>query len=82
MYDSVEEYNYRKQIFESNLNFVEDFNSRNDHLKLKVNRFADITDEEYSKMLNSESSLKGFESLNVPKLSENLKRKDAVDWST
>jgi C1A family cysteine protease len=49
IYLTNEEYNYRFSIFSSNFNYVYDSNSRNRSVTLALNKFADMTNNEFSK---------------------------------
>jgi len=51
-YQTKEDYNYKKKIFESNLAKINKFNSENHTHKLAINEFADLTDDEFIKMYN------------------------------
>jgi cathepsin L len=51
-YVSMEEQNERFQIFKSNLDLINEHNSKNLGYTLRANRFADITTEEYNRMLS------------------------------
>ncbi|KAK8794814.1 hypothetical protein WA158_001795 [Blastocystis sp. Blastoise] len=42
------EYNFRKQVYDSNLKFINEFNRRNETFQLGLTRFTDLTSEEYS----------------------------------
>jgi len=44
-------YNKRLQIFEKNLEYIEEFNRKNPHMTLGVTEFADLTHEEYLQLL-------------------------------
>jgi hypothetical protein len=49
-YSSKEEYEQRKAIFSANLKYVTEHNSRNDvSWTASINKFSDLTDEEFSK---------------------------------
>jgi len=46
-----DEFQNRYQIFRKNLNFINDFNAKNDEMTLAVNQFADLTHPEFKRYL-------------------------------
>lgn len=50
-YLTKEEYNARLQIFKNNLDLIKNHNAEKEGFELGVNKFADISQEEYEKML-------------------------------
>ncbi|KAG7034326.1 Germination-specific cysteine protease 1, partial [Cucurbita argyrosperma subsp. argyrosperma] len=57
-YNGIEEQEKRFQIFRENLNFIDDHNSENRTYKVGLNRFADLTNDEYrAAYLGTRSSL-------------------------
>lgn len=79
-YATTQEYNFRKQIFEKNLKYIEDFNSQGKSWTLGVNNFADMTKEEVKKYMgyvkptaNGAKSLGTIEASSTPNDEE-------IDW--
>jgi C1A family cysteine protease len=70
-YATVNEYEFRKQIFESNLAFIEEFNSQGKTWTLAVNNFADMTKEEVKRFMGfsnfKESGMKPLRTITAPK---------------
>ncbi|XP_065839389.1 cysteine proteinase 1-like [Oscarella lobularis] len=51
-YESAQEYDRRLEIYRANKNLVDDFNSKNADVQMSLNRFADMSPEEFkSKVL-------------------------------
>lgn len=81
VYNALGEKDKRFQIFKDNLRFIDDHNSQNRTYKLGLNRFADLTNEEYrSKFLGTKKlgGKKKFGDRYAPKVGDNLP--DSVDW--
>jgi len=49
-YDTVEESIKRKAIFAYNYRRIEEYNAKNDHTILEINKFADMADEEFEQI--------------------------------
>ena len=75
-YSSEDEYHIRLKLFERSLRIIEDHNSRNLSYTLGVNRFADLTKEEYKKFLGYRP--RGEKHYQEAQLDSNIK--DAIDW--
>ena len=79
-FSTKEEFNLRADIFKSNLAYINDVNARNDATyTLAVNKFADMTKEEFKKFLgrnntthnNARSEYKVLDESSIP---------DSIDW--
>lgn len=42
-----DEFQFRYRVFRNNLNYIRDFNARNDNFTLKMNQFGDLTNAEF-----------------------------------
>jgi C1A family cysteine protease len=51
-YSSIEEYNYRYDIFVENYNYIQSHNSQNRTYTLSLNKFADLSYDEYQRYSN------------------------------
>jgi hypothetical protein len=81
VYNALGEKDKRFQIFKDNLRYIDDHNSQNRSYKLGLNRFADLTNEEYrSKFLGTKKlgGKKKFSDRYAPKVGDKLP--DSVDW--
>lgn len=81
VYNALGEKDGRFQIFKDNLRYIDAHNSQDRTYKLGLNRFADLTNEEYrSKYLGTKKlgSKKRLSDRYAPKDSDNLP--DSVDW--
>jgi cathepsin L len=62
IYSNIEEYQKRKEIFEKNLQFIENHNKKKDiTFKLGINQFSDLTQEEIQNILMPKPSIKRSE---------------------
>ncbi|KAL5559083.1 hypothetical protein UlMin_035294 [Ulmus minor] len=79
-YNALGEKEKRFEIFKDNLRYIDDHNSQNLPYKLGLNRFADLTNEEYrSKYLGTKASgKKKISNRYAPRVGESLP--DSVDW--
>lgn len=50
VYNALGEKDKRFQVFKDNLGFIDDHNAQNNTYQLGLNRFADMTNEEYRSM--------------------------------
>ncbi|PIA57980.1 hypothetical protein AQUCO_00500126v1 [Aquilegia coerulea] len=80
-YGDVNEWNHRFKIYQSNVDFIDNFNSQNNSFKLIDNQFADLTNEEFRVMYlgykPSNATLNAtrrFENISIKDMSDN------VDW--
>ncbi|CAH1110214.1 unnamed protein product [Psylliodes chrysocephalus] len=82
-YNIVEE-KLRFQIFKDNLKKIEEHNVRYEDGEVRyylgVNQFADMTDEEFSDMLQLQVSNKPKIMANVQEFSKDLKVPDSINW--
>ncbi|CAI2373112.1 unnamed protein product [Moneuplotes crassus] len=82
-YQSEEEYNFRKNIFEANLKTINEHNAKGVSFTMGTNAFTDWTDEEYKRMLGYKSNRntpQEFRNLgDLPTNCKNLPRK-SIDW--
>jgi xylem cysteine proteinase len=80
---TVDEYEFRKQIFKNNLDYIAQFNSQGKSWTIGVNKFADMTKEEVKShmgLMPQPSGLKSFVPIQAPKdTSANDKDKDWRD---
>ena len=74
-YDSLIEFEKRMEIFKENIHFIEDHNSKNLPFKLGVNRFADMSNDEFM----SNNRMLPFQQ-KCDKFSATSTSPDAVDW--
>jgi C1A family cysteine protease len=78
-YNTEDEYNYRRAIFEMNLDLIETENSKGHSYTLGINQFADWTLEEFKAILGyrqmSDHSNLSVTGTRVPKSDEN------IDWT-
>ena len=74
-YDNGNEYDMRFKIFERNVNFIDDHNSKNSLFTLGINKFTDLSKEEYRKMLGYKPINK---KTNLKQITGNVAEK--VDW--
>lgn len=78
-YATVEEYNFRFNIFNQNLKFIEEFNSKpNQTSTMGLNHLADKTPSEIKMMLG----YKAPEGINMTAAEFEETLEDAVDWRT
>ncbi|KAJ4701705.1 Cysteine proteinase [Melia azedarach] len=85
VYNALDEKEKRFEIFKDNLRFIDEHNSENRTYKVGLNRFADLTNDEYRSMYlgarsgASKSSLKAKRSNRYqPRVGESLP--ESVDW--
>jgi len=86
-YASHQEELYRLQVWNSNAEYVARHNAEADSGKhtfwLAMNRFADLTSQEFGRMYNGyNATLKTVQSSNVFTYDENVAVPDSVDWRT
>jgi len=79
-YNSVEEYEFRRNIFMNNLDYIEEFNSQGHTWWLGVNQFTDMTDEEFRQFLGYKPQKTGLKPLDTIKAPENVINDEAIDW--
>lgn len=79
-YNGLGEKEKRFEIFKDNLRFIDEHNAQDLSFKLGLNRFADLTNEEYrAKYLGTKvSGKKKVSQRYAPRLGEELP--DSVDW--
>ena len=75
--NNEEEYQMRLKIFENNLKKIDEFNSKNNSYQLGVNKFADMTEAEYRKMLGYISTKS-----NQTSSPSGVVVANAIDWRT
>ena len=79
-YGTKEEYEFRLEQFRKSLQKVREHNSRNDvTYSLGINKFSDITHEEYKKMLGFKKPL-GVRRTSISILDTSVEGAEAVDW--
>ncbi|OMJ85779.1 hypothetical protein SteCoe_12849 [Stentor coeruleus] len=85
IYKSQAEFDYRLKVYQDNLSLIRMHNSIDEHLVLKANKFADLTNEEFKALYTSEiphnleSSQSTYQDLNAsPPLSIDWRDKGAV----
>lgn len=80
-YTTQEEYEFRRHIFNKNMDYINKFNSEGHSWWLGVNQFTDLTDEEFKKFLGykpmDESTFKPLGTIRAPKGSPN---DSPIDW--
>lgn len=81
-YSTADEYIYRLNIFANNLDIIEKHNKLSKSWKMGVNKFADISHEEFvsSKLYLGEKSADPLKRTTIRSL--NNKAPEAVDWTT
>ncbi|KAJ8772838.1 hypothetical protein K2173_028015 [Erythroxylum novogranatense] len=82
-YNGLGEKERRFQIFKDNLRFIDEHNSENHTYRVGLNRFADITNEEYRAVYlgarrEGKKRLSKITSRYAPRVGESLR--DSVDW--
>jgi len=79
-YPSMQE-RYRFIVFQENLNYVNSFNSQNNDTKLGLNKFADLTSSEFSKIYASGAFQSPAKEANIAYNSHKPKNlPDTFDW--
>ena len=82
-YQTEEEFNFRKSIFEDNLKIINEHNAKGKSWTMGVNPFTDWTNEEYKRMLGYKSQKKTsdeFKELgDLPTNCKDIKHKN-IDW--
>jgi len=83
-YRSVNEYNYRLSVFKNNLNFIENHNRQNLGFTVAMNKFGDLTIEEYRALyLGSKINATNLvQSRNIHVYNPAIPMADDVDWRT
>jgi len=81
-YGTKEEFEFRSEVFKQNLEKIVEENSMNDvTYRLVINKFADMTPQEFKRMLGKRRSLAVQAAPAVP-VEENLTLPTSVDWRT
>lgn len=81
VYNALGEKDRRFEIFKDNLRYIDEHNAQDHTYKLGLNRFADLTNEEYrSTYLGTKKSIrkKKFSNRYAPKVGDKLP--ESVDW--
>lgn len=74
-YGTHEEYNYRLSVFQEKYYYAKQHNSEGHSFTLGVNKFSDMSDYEFSKILGTTSSNKSTSEETIKVTS-----KSAIDW--
>ncbi|KAF5817528.1 putative actinidain [Helianthus annuus] len=87
IYDTVEEKGKRFQIFKDNLEYIEQHNSGGHSYKLGLNKFADLSLEEYRLLYTMPKKINSKRKLNNVKSDRYFVRSgdvlpDSIDWRT
>jgi len=83
-YGSEQEHNYRLGVYKSNLEYVEEHNRKNLGFTLGMNRFGDLTAEEFKVLYNGMriNASQIVQSGNVHTHDNRFELPDSVDWRT
>merc|ERR1712167_499748 len=66
MVGTVEEYNFRKELFTATHEFIEEHNAGDHSFKLGHNKMSDWTEDEYAKIRGYRSDLKAVNHIETP----------------
>lgn len=78
-YNSVQEYELRRKIFEENTALINKHNSEGHSFTLKMNQFGDLTDEEFKSRLGYRAAGRPDQPLNEGEVVSQAR--ETVDWT-
>jgi cathepsin L len=83
VYTSTKEYMNRFKIYTDNLNFIEEHNRSNKGFTVAMNKFGDLTREEFGAMYNNfGTGANPFQSCPTSHVNSGVAAPDSVDWRT
>lgn len=81
-YVSIEEYEFRRHLFEKNAEFIANFNSEGHTWWLATNQFSDLTDEEFkNNYLGYQQTEKDSQIRGTIVAPVNIQNDEAIDWT-
>lgn len=81
-YPTSDEYVYRLQVFADNMDKIEEHNSKASSYKLGLNRFADLTEAEFERSIESGSRSKSNANKKQPVKTNAGEIPTEIDWTT